>query len=133
MANCFPWKFKLKLFNKAMLNKGQAAEQQAADYLKDQGLSFIEKNYHCRRGEIDLIFKQDNIWVFVEVKYRTNQRYGGALAAVDQHKIRRILLSAQHYLQKHNINQYDTAIRFDVIAIQEQAPYIEWFQNAFGE
>ena len=45
MANYFPWKFRLKLFNKAMLNKGQAAEQQAADYLKDQGLNFIEKNY----------------------------------------------------------------------------------------
>ncbi len=133
MANCSPWKFKQNLFHKVKLNKGQAAERLAADYLKNQGLSFVERNYRCRRGEIDLIFKQDDTWVFVEVKYRTSKNYGGAAAAVDQHKIHRILLSAQHYLQNYNINQYDTAIRFDVITVQEQAPYLEWFQNAFGE
>ncbi|MDO6686898.1 MULTISPECIES: YraN family protein [unclassified Agarivorans] len=115
------------------MNKGQAAEQQAADYLKQQGLTLVEQNYHCRRGEIDLICKQADTWVFVEVKYRKSRDFGGAVAAVDQHKIRRILLSAQHYLQQQNLNQFDTAMRFDVVAIQEQAPHLEWFQNAFGE
>lgn len=128
MVNWFPWKSKLKL-----LNSGQLAEQQAAEYLIQQGLVLIEKNFHCRRGEIDLICKQGDTWVFVEVKYRSRQDFGGALAAVDQAKIRRILLSAQHYLQTKKLNQFDTAIRFDVIAIQAKAPFLEWFQNAFGE
>ncbi|WP_432456031.1 MULTISPECIES: YraN family protein [unclassified Agarivorans] len=130
MANWFPWTSKQ---NQNPLNSGQQAEQQAARYLTQQGLKLIEKNYHCRRGEIDLICKQNDIWVFVEVKYRSANTFGGAVAAVDQHKIRRIILSAQYYLQQQNLNQFDTAMRFDVIAIQAQAPYLEWFQNAFGE
>ncbi len=133
MANWFPWKFKLTRFKAKILNKGQAAEQQAANYLSKQGLHLVEQNYHCRRGEIDLICKQGDTWVFVEVKYRKSLSHGGAAAAVDQHKMHRILLSAQHYLQQKNLNQFDTAMRFDVVAIQEQAPYLEWFQNAFGE
>ncbi|MGY5452088.1 YraN family protein [Agarivorans sp. MS3-6] len=115
------------------MSSGQLAEQQAADYLIQQGLVLIERNFHCRRGEIDLIFKQGDTWVFVEVKYRSRQDFGGALAAVDQAKIRRILLSAQHYLHTKKLNQFDTAIRFDVIAIKAKAPFLEWFQNAFGE
>ena len=133
MANCYPWISKLLHFKTKILNSGQAAEQQAANYLSQQGLSLIEQNYHCRRGEIDLICKQGDTWVFVEVKYRKSSSHGGAAAAVDQRKIQRILLSAQYYLQQKNLNQFDTAMRFDVVAIQEQAPYLEWFQNAFGE
>lgn len=110
--------------------KGQEIEQLACDFLQSQGLVLIEKNYRCRQGEIDLIMRQNNTLVFVEVRYRKNQLFGGARESITQHKQNRLQTTALHYMQRHQIN--DNA-RFDVIAITgaENRDNIEWIQNAF--
>ena len=63
-------------------DKGQQIEQQVSRYLQKQGLRLIEQNYQCRGGEIDLIMKEKNTLVFVEVRFRKNARFGSALESI---------------------------------------------------
>ena len=79
-------------------NTGRDAEKRAAKWLTGQGLSIVERNFHCRQGEIDLILLDQETLVFTEVRWRKHQSYGGALASVDQHKQRRLINAAQHFL-----------------------------------
>ena len=114
----------------AHLRKGELAEQQACDYLQGQGLVLIRKNYRCKRGEIDLIMKQHNSLVFVEVRFRKNRQFGGALESITAAKQNKLRLTALHYLQQHGEQQNS---RFDVVAItgEGKTPQLEWIQNAF--
>ena len=110
--------------------KGQEIEQLACDYLQSRGLALIETNYRCRRGEIDLVMKQNDTLVFVEVRYRKNQDFGGAKASITTSKQTKLHATALHYMQQH---QHNTNARFDVIAVTGAATRenIEWIQNAF--
>ncbi len=110
--------------------KGQEIEQLACGYLQSQGLVLIEKNYRCRRGEIDLVMKQNDTLVFVEVRYRKNQDFGGAKESVTPSKQAKLRATALHYMQLRQIN---TNARFDVIAVTGTGTLenIEWIQNAF--
>jgi len=114
----------------AHLRQGELAEQWACDYLLQQGLLLIEKNYRCKRGEIDLVMQHQNSLVFVEVRYRKNQQFGGALESITAAKQHKLRLAAEHYLQFKAVKNYS---RFDVIAISGQPPQpqINWIQNAF--
>ncbi len=106
---------------------GNAAEDFALDYLKASGLTLVEKNYLCEMGEIDLIMKDSNALVFVEVRLRNNSRYGTGAETVTQNKIRKIINTAQLYLTRHPIKG-DLDCRFDVISMDGK---IDWIQNAF--
>jgi putative endonuclease len=107
--------------------RGTEAERQARHHLERQGLEFVAANYHCRRGEIDLVMRDGDTLVFVEVRQRTNPRFGGAAASVDFRKQHKLILTAEHYLQKH---PHDGPVRIDVVAMaQENA--IDWIRNAF--
>jgi len=106
---------------------GNDAETAAIDYLKQRGLKYIERNFHCRRGEIDLIMDDRSTLVFVEVKYRQSERFGSAAEMVTPQKQKRIIATALHYLQQHKL---DRACRFDVIAISPKAG-VEWIKGAF--
>ncbi|MCE9680232.1 YraN family protein [Shewanella sp. AS1] len=108
------------------LNQGQRAEDKALDYLEQQGLELVERNVRYPFGEIDLIMKQGQIWVFIEVKYRQSKQFGGAIQAISQSKINKLRRAANHYMQCHNI---DAQCRFDVVAIDAKA--IDWITNAF--
>lgn len=109
---------------------GQEMEKLAGDYLQQQGLTTLTRNYHCRYGEIDLIMQDGNTLVFVEVRYRRNSRYGSALESVDIRKQQRLITTANHYLQKTKLSSH--ACRFDVIAIHmTTAPEITWIKDAF--
>ena len=66
------------------LGKGTIAENKARQYLEKHGLKFVEKNYRCRNGEIDLVMQDKNELVFVEVRYRKNDSYGSALDTIDK-------------------------------------------------
>ena len=112
---------------------GKNSEQLAARYLTQQGLLLRSCNFQNRRGEIDLIMTEHDIWVFVEVKYRKNSHFGGALAAVSVKKQQKIQQCAEFYLQKAGLNEYNTPCRFDVIAMQGDInnPEITWLKNAF--
>lgn len=112
---------------------GESWELYAQQYLIAQGLIFVDKNYHCRQGEIDLIMKDDNSLIFIEVKFRKNNHFGGAISAVTHNKQQKIIKTATFYLQQHQLNEYNTACRFDVIAIEGDIkhPKINWLKNAF--
>lgn len=108
------------------MSQGQFAEQQAKDYLQQQGLTFVAANVRYKFGEIDLVMQEANTLVFVEVKYRSSSAFGGALEAISAKQINRIRLSAQAYLQ-----QYPTSMpcRFDVVAIDKSQ--INWLKGCF--
>ncbi|MDD3884370.1 MAG: YraN family protein [Gallionella sp.] len=112
-----------------MSSDGAAAEQYAADFLIHEGLLLVARNYRSRFGEIDLIMRDGDTLVFVEVRLRRNARFGGAAASIDPRKQRRLILTAQGYLARL---PKIPPCRFDAILLdnaQGRAP--EWLKNAF--
>nr|WP_092414057.1 YraN family protein [Collimonas sp. OK307] len=107
---------------------GQMAEDRALAYLQQRGLKLVERNFRCKGGEIDLILAEPalNLLVFVEVRQRSSQRYGGAAASVTRGKQAKLIIAAQVFLQRYADLP---ACRFDVIAIEDEA--IEWIRQAF--
>lgn len=108
--------------------KGTDKERLAADYLTAQGMRIVECNFRGRQGEIDIIGYHNHYLVFVEVKYRSSEVKGSALAAVDVRKQRQICKVADYYRYLHKLGE-NTMLRYDVIAIQGER--IQWIQNAF--
>lgn len=109
--------------------RGQQFETFAADYLRQQGLQLLASNVSCRFGELDLICQDRDCLVFVEVKYRKTSAFGSAAAMVTASKQQKLRLSASWYLQQ---KQWRGAARFDVLAIEGDAPYqFSWLKNAF--
>ncbi len=108
--------------------KGAYYETQAATFLENQGYEILERNYWTRFGEIDLIAKDGDYLVFVEVKYRLNNQMGFPEDAVNKKKQRTIFRCAQVYLmEKNGLNC--TPCRFDVVAIY--GAQITLWKNAF--
>ena len=87
----------------------------------------MTRNYGCRHGEIDLIMQDKQTLVFIEVRYRQSAQFGGAAASVDHRKQKRIIATAQHYLQHKKPTAH--AYRFDVIASDSTS--IQWIADAF--
>ena len=112
-----------------MTEAGQRAEELARDYLRRQGLTEIERNYRCRFGEIDLIMRDGKVLVFVEVRMRASNAFGGAVASIDARKQRKLLSAARHYISSTG-RMPDC--RFDAVLLNGDSR-IEWIQNAFGE
>lgn len=114
-----------------MLTTGQQAELLACQYLQRHKLKLITKNYHCRRGEIDLIMQDKTTLVFIEVRYRKSNRFGSALESVDYKKQAKIIITAEHYLLQ-NTKSF-AGYRFDVIAISptHESEEIIWVKDAF--
>uniref|UniRef100_UPI00261D453A YraN family protein n=2 Tax=Nitrosomonas TaxID=914 RepID=UPI00261D453A len=83
-------------------NKGSDAEQRAAIFLQQQKLTLLESNYRCRFGEIDLIMQEGNTVVFVEVRMRSGNRFGGAAASITTAKQLKLIRAARHYLAMHD-------------------------------
>jgi putative endonuclease len=112
--------------------KGQWAEEMALAHLCARGLQLVTRNYRCRGGEIDLIMQQPPILVFVEVRYRASHYCGGSAESIDNRKQQRILLTAEHYLQKHPF-AHAFSCRFDVVLItgNQQSPQVQWITDAF--
>lgn len=110
------------------LLKGNAAEQFAATFLQQKGLTPIEKNFRCAYGEIDLIMRDGKTLVFIEVRMRSNTNFGGAAMSINQSKQQKLKRAAERYLQIHG----DASCRFDVILMQAiDTNAVEWIQNAF--
>lgn len=117
---------------------GQQTELLAEQYLTQQGLALVTKNFHSRQGEIDLIMHEsspnnEKTWVFVEVKYRKSNQFGGAIHAISASKQRKIKHCVAFFLQKSGLNEYNTPCRVDVVAIEGNLnnPNITWLKNAF--
>ena len=107
---------------------GQRAEQHAEALLERAGLRIVERNYRCRGGEIDLLMRDGDCLVFVEVRYRTDSRFGGALGSVDQRKQRRLILAAEHYLARTG---WRGPCRFDVVGLSP-GHAAQWVRDAFA-
>ncbi|WP_241242150.1 YraN family protein [Thalassotalea sp. G2M2-11] len=112
---------------------GTAWEQVAEHFLSEQGLVSVDKNFHSRFGEIDLIMQDDDCLVFIEVKFRQKSNFGGAINAVNHTKQQKLHQTAKFFLQQHGLNEYNTSCRFDVVAIEgtTNPPNITWLKNAF--
>jgi len=110
---------------------GKLAEASACQYLQQQGLSFQQSNYRCKQGEIDIIMKDGEQLVFVEVRYRKHNYFGSGADTVDLKKQHKLFLAANHYLSANN--KHNTACRFDVVSISGTIcpANINWITNAF--
>lgn len=115
------------------MNKlGQLYEQLALAYLQQQGLQLLQQNYQCKAGEIDLVMRERDSLVFVEVKYRASTAFGGAVAAVTRAKQQKLLRASRWYLQQHKAT--DQPCRVDVLTIEGQPPYqYNWIKNAISQ
>lgn len=113
---------------------GQAAEGWALTHLEEHGLRLVERNWRCRLGELDLVMLDDVTVVFVEVRYRRHNTWGGAEASVDARKRARVSAAAQVFLlQQPRWARHPC--RFDVVAIgpaeQGRPPQLNWIRGAF--
>lgn len=112
------------------LEIGQYAEQQACTFLETKGLKLLTRNYHCVFGEIDLIMRDKQDVVFVEVRSRSNENFASAVESVTLTKQRKVIKTAIHYLQKQR--WFDKVqCRFDIIGITNDN--LEWIKDAFSE
>lgn len=94
---------------------GKQAEVIAEAYLVKQGYLPLERNFHSKVGEVDLIMKKNNTYVFIEVRYRANDSRGKAVESVTTHKYMRCLKTAQFWLMKHQLS--DSQFQIDIVAI----------------
>jgi len=131
--------------------KGNEIESVVQDWLSAKGYAFIQHNYVQRIGEIDLIFSDpEGCIVFVEVRYRRSQRYGGPLASITWRKKKKLVRTANSWLQRHTSG--DSRARIDVVAVSPSSSltstelsnetgtgehfqdyYFQWIQNAIEE
>lgn len=112
--------------------RGAWAEDLACAHLERHGLSTLHRNYRCRHGEIDLILRDGASLVFAEVRYRAHAGRVSGAQSVDSAKQRRLLASAEHFLQRHR-DHAERACRFDVIDVTGpvHTPRVDWIQDAF--
>ena len=111
---------------------GDRGENIAVDYLLNQNFEIIETNYRYGHGEIDIVAKERDVLVFVEVKTRKNLEFGYPVQAITKNKQRQVRKIAEAYLYEKKI--IDTDCRIDVIAIlfrKDLPPKITHIKNAF--
>ena len=110
---------------------GAHAEQFACQFLKSKGLRLLLRNFRRRGGEIDLIMCDDDILVFVEVRYRASDHYIQPERTVDIYKQRRLIRTASLFVAR-NPQYAEATMRFDIIAVVDSStPTCEWLRDAF--
>ncbi len=108
--------------------KGTLAENSAAAFLESQGYQIVARNFLRRVGELDVVARDGDLLLVVEVRTRADDQYGGAAASVTPAKQRRIALTAALFLQQHP-ELRRCRVRFDVIVVRDGR--IEWLRHAF--
>jgi putative endonuclease len=110
---------------------GKRSEEIAAQYLCSKGYRILERNYRTPRGELDLIAKDGDVLVFIEVKARRGVRFGEPQWAVDERKRQHLIKASLFYLSRKKIQNH--CCRFDIVVVREDRqgqPSIELIQNA---
>lgn len=109
---------------------GDAAEAAAARHLEAHGLKLLDRNVRYREGELDLVCRDGQAVVFVEVRLRRHAGFGDGAASVDFAKRQRLVRAAQHYLISHWGSRLP-ACRFDIVSVDANGT-IEWIRDAFA-
>jgi putative endonuclease len=112
--------------------QGSRWERAAESFLRKRGLKTLARNYHSRLGEIDLVMLDDPVLVFVEVRYRHNNRHGSGAETVTRGKQSRLASAARRYLG-HHPDHARRACRFDVVSIGPgtNGAELRWIRAAF--
>lgn len=114
--------------------QGNAAEDRALAYLTDRGLTLVCRNFLCRMGELDLVMRDKQTLVIVEVRSRENRGYGTAAESITWSKRRRIVRTS-NYLLATRAELRRLPVRFDVVTLDSAADIeearIEWMRGAF--
>lgn len=105
------------------LLKGFAAEERAVLFLQKHGLTILERNFRVRGGEIDIVAQDPHTLVFVEVRWRKNTFFGGAVESIGPHKLKRIQHAASCYLQRY---RSIPSCRIDLLCQDGRAHPSEW-------
>jgi putative endonuclease len=111
---------------------GQAGESAAEQYLRRKGYRIVARNLRSPVGELDLVAEDGQVLVFIEVKARRTDTFGGAIHAVHERKQKKLIQLAAQYLARHHIK--NRLCRFDVVLLQgtdAAASQVEHIQNAF--
>ena len=110
---------------------GRRAEQLAFDYLIGHGLTPVARNFYCRGGEIDLIMLDEDCLTFVEVRFRSTDKFARASDTVDARKQQKIIRTAAMFVAR-NQRFGNTVMRFDVVAVEgSEEVAIGWIKDAF--
>lgn len=111
---------------------GQSGEDMACSHLERRGMRVLVRNFRCRVGEIDVVARDGEVVVFVEVKERSGSSHGAAIEAVTPLKRQRVLRAARFYAAKHGLSE--SPLRFDVVAIDWglDGPQVRHEIGAFG-
>lgn len=107
---------------------GNEQETKVQEYLTQLGYEIVTRNFYSKHGEIDLIARHNGYLVFIEVKYRADERFGAPEEAVTYRKQQHILAAAKYYMYKNRI-PFDTPCRFDVAGVTGEE--IRITENAF--
>ncbi|MFT5519940.1 MAG: putative endonuclease [Enterobacterales bacterium] len=120
------------LKNNTSVELGREAETFAANMLIEHGLHLIEKNVNFRVGELDLVMKDKDSLVFVEVKRRNSNKFGGAIGSITAVKQKRLTKAALAYLQRKKLMD-KVPCRFDLVAVTDTNGLLEaqWIKNIF--
>ena len=113
--------------------RGRLWEVRAATYLEEHGLAILARGYRCRLGELDLVCRDDQHLVIVEVRSRRTNPFCSAVESIGPRKLRRIVQATRHLLMRHPQWQAKP-IRFDVVAfdrIETRDAEVRWIKNAF--
>lgn len=97
---------------------GREGEEYAANYLEQKGYKIIQRNFECKQGEIDIIAKNKNEYVFIEVKTRQSFKYGMPSESVNERKQKHIWNATKYYLYSHKLEK--AYVRIDVIEIYKK-------------
>ena len=114
---------------------GILGEKLARDFLEQQDFQILQTNYRCPEGEIDIVAKQKDSLVFIEVRTKKNLEFGSPEESITPRKMRKLREVAVHYLQNHE--NLPASWRIDVVAIEldknNKTSRIELIENAVGE
>jgi len=110
--------------------RGAAIEHIAAQWLRQEGLALVAQNHYVKGGELDLVMREGDILVFVEVKHRTTTRFGHPLETITYQKQQRLVRAARLYIARNGIS---SPCRFDILGIIGKPPDLEfhWVKAAF--
>ncbi len=109
---------------------GHLAEETASNRLQKTGLRLLARNYRCRYGETDLIMRDGETLVFIEVRKRSSDAYGSAAASIDKAKMKKLVRCAGHYLSVH-YGDNQPFCRFDAVVLDGSD--FNWIKNICPE